>query len=315
MRFCERTHNMFSGNKKYFFILVLLVIWTGVIFGVQKYREGAMLQTEDEETETASVLTPPQFTEDRTFIFEEVPLEDAFGDTHEFVDDSDESPCGGFRCFTSQEFVDFYDAFELRQNLDFLTKYIYNIPLVDAYIKQVAEKRGYRQRGFAREQDLVSFENVQTRPEVRDAYVAMRNEMTAEGAGNLHFVSGYRSSERQRTIFINKLAGIDPLEIPQGIHDTLLQSILDTSSIPAYSKHHSGYAADFGCGTDALVYEFSQTGCYRWLSSNNFENAKRYGFIPSYPEGAENQGPLPEPWEFVWVGKERLMSDNGMTGF
>lgn len=307
---------MFSGNKKYFVIFILLAVWAGIILGLEYHRgQGISEGEEGKEPESTALLIPPQFAEDRTFVFEEVPLENSFGDTHEFIDDAEEFPCGEFRCFTSQEFVSFYDALEQNQPLDFGSKYIYNVPEVDEYIKQIAEERGYRGRGFAREQDLVSFENVQTRPEVRDAYVAMRNKMKEEGAGNLHFVSGYRSSERQRTIFLGKMAGVNSLEIPSGAHDALLQSILDTSSIPAYSKHHSGYAADFGCGNDALVYEFAQTGCYRWLSSNNFENAKRYGFIPSYPEGAENQGPLPEPWEFVWVGKENLIRDNEMTGF
>lgn len=308
-------YNMFSSNKKYFFILILLLIWTGFIFFLEHYRERENLQNEKNEIlEREYLLLPPQFFENETFVFEEIPLENSFGDTHEFLDNSEEFPCGDYRCFTSQEFVNFYDDFEQNQNVDFLDKYIYNLLEVDTYIQTIAEERGYQQRGFAREQDLVLFENVQTRTEVRDAYISMRNEMKREGVGDLHFVSGYRSSERQRTIFINKMLGIDPLEIPEGIHDGLLQSILNTSSIPGYSKHHSGYAADFGCGNDALVYEFSQTGCYRWLSLNNFENAKRYGFIPSYPEEVEKQGPLPEPWEFVWVGKDNLVREE-MTGF
>ena len=213
--------------------------------------------------------------------------------------------CGNFFCYTAQEFLDIYDAFEQSKNLNFLTKYIYQIDEVDTYIKQKAEARGYQQRGFADESELVWFESHQIQPEVKKAYVALRNEMLNEGI-QLHFVSGYRSSTAQRYIFTNKMGIVDPNEIPTGIHDQKLNDVLIRSSIPAYSKHHSGYAMDFGCGNDYLVYSFAETECYLWMSENKFENTKKHGFIPSYPEGAHNQGPNPEPWEFVWVGVESL---------
>ena len=77
-----------------------------------------------------------------------------------------------------------------------------------------------------------------------------------------------------------------------------------------HKKHHSGFAVDFGCGNDYLVYEFASTDCYAWMSKNNFENTKKHGFIPSYPTDAANQGPDPEPWEFVWVPVERIREYN-----
>lgn len=205
--------------------------------------------------------------------------------------------------YTGPDFLDIYNKFEQGTNTSFLSKYIYNIPEVDQYIRDIAEARGYRQRSFAEPTDLIYFENVQTRPEIKSAYIAMRDEMSEQSI-RLHFVSGYRSSISQRSIFTRKMNILNPLEIPTGIHDDILDTVLSRSAIPAYSKHHSGYAADFGCGNDYLVFSFADTPCYDWLSANNFENARRHGFIPSYPNDVVFQGPNPEPWEYVWVGIE-----------
>lgn len=208
--------------------------------------------------------------------------------------------------YSGLDFLELYNNFEQNQSLDFLSKYIYNIKTVDEYIKEKAESRGYVQRGFAKNDDLIYFENVQTRPEVKKAYVMMRDEMMKENI-RLHFVSGYRSSTSQRSIFTRKMEILDPNEIPTGIHDQKLDDVLSRSAIPAYSKHHSGYALDFGCGNDYLVFSFAKTPCYDWLSADNFANARKHGFIPSYPDGVDSQGPNPEPWEFVWIGHENAL--------
>lgn len=213
--------------------------------------------------------------------------------------------CGEFVCYSPQDFVDAYNKFEEDLGFSFLSKYIFNDAEADHYIRILAESRGYQPRSFADESRLVSFEGHLTQPEVRDAYIAMRNEMLQEDI-RLHFVSGYRSSTDQRRIFNGKLKNIDLHAVPSGNYDAEIDKALVVSAIPAYSKHHSGYAVDFACGNDYLVYEFVETECYLWMSKNNFENTKRYGFIPSYPYGVEKQGPNPEPWEFVWVGVERL---------
>ncbi|MFT7328071.1 MAG: hypothetical protein ACI870_000249 [Crocinitomicaceae bacterium] len=213
--------------------------------------------------------------------------------------------CGEFTCYSSNEFLNIYNNFEINQNLSFLNKYIYQIDDVDDYIRKKAEQRGYRERGFADELEIIQFENIRTRPEVKSAYISLRNEMLNDNI-RLHFVSGYRSSTSQRAIFKKKMESINPIDISSGIHDVLIDDVLSRSAIPAYSKHHSGYAVDFGCGNNYLVYSFAETECYDWMSDNNFENIKKHGFIPSYPEGVASQGPNPEPWEYVWVGKENI---------
>jgi LAS superfamily LD-carboxypeptidase LdcB len=52
---------------------------------------------------------------------------------------------------------------------------------------------------------------------------------------------------------------------------------------------------------------FEQSVCFGWLSKGNYKNAKSNGWIPSYPDGAKKQGPDPESWEYVWVGKQNLI--------
>jgi len=213
--------------------------------------------------------------------------------------------CGEFPCYTSDEFVQVYENFEKESGLPILPKYIYNNKKADEHIRQLAEKRGYKKRVFADETKLVSFGKYRTQPALLKNYRAMRDAMKKEGI-SLHFVSGYRSSSHQRRIFKNKMGNINVGRIQYGDYDEKINRALEISAIPGYSKHHSGYAVDFGCGNDYLVYSFNTTKCYEWLTKNNFENAKRFGFIPSYPKGVTKQGPNPESWEFLWVGRDRI---------
>ena len=100
--------------------------------------------------------------------------------------------------YSSEGFVNLYNSFEAqKRNLNFLRKYVYNIEPVDNYIINKAVERGYQRRGFAVEQDIVPFEDIRTRPEVRDAYINLRNEMEPSRWSYI-FASGYRSSSHQR---------------------------------------------------------------------------------------------------------------------
>ena len=54
---------------------------------------------------------------------------------------------------------------------------------------------------------------------------------------------------------------------------------------------------------------FGSTPAFAWIAANNYENAKRFGFVPSYPPDATSQGPNPEPWEYVFVGDDVLFHD------
>ena len=207
--------------------------------------------------------------------------------------------------FSGQEFVELYNSLDVERINEELSQQIFENKDVDDYVKAFAESLGYQKRSFIDQNELVDFSGIQTLPEIRDAYVALRNEMLEDDIG-LHLVSGYRGFEGQKNIFFKKLGIANTDDIPSGVYDKELGIVLERSALPGYSKHHSAYAVDFGCGNKYLVFEFAETECYQWMSQNNFEPIKKHGFVPSYPEDVSYQGPNPEPWEYVWVGMEQL---------
>lgn len=183
-------------------------------------------------------------------------------------------------------------------------------PSLDARIVEIAEKRGYLKQKLALEQHLIATQNNQRlQREALEALEKLQAEARKDGL-NLVLVSGYRSVQEQRNIFLSRL-GLDSVSLEQilsGEFDTLVNQVLITSSIPGYSRHHTGYTFDLGCG-DFDLLRFAYTPCFEWLSRDNYLNAKRFGIIPSYPEGAGLQGPDPEAWEYVWVGESYLLAE------
>lgn len=131
-------------------------------------------------------------------------------------------------------------------------------------------------------------------------------QAAAKKAGyTLSLTAAFRSVEYQRQLFVDRL-NASAEAIAAGTADAAVNTTLERTAPPGYSRHHNGFTVDFSCG--AVGGEsFLATGCYEWLSKNNFENAKNFGWIPSYPEGTHVTGPEPEAWEFVWVGRESLL--------
>lgn len=71
------------------------------------------------------------------------------------------------------------------------------------------------------------------------------------------------------------------------------------SAMPGTSQHQLGVAIDFGSISD----EFAETAAGKWLS----ENAAKYGFSLSFPQGYENvTGYRWECWHYRYVGKEAV---------
>ncbi|NJK71166.1 M15 family metallopeptidase [Candidatus Gracilibacteria bacterium] len=138
-----------------------------------------------------------------------------------------------------------------------------------------------------------------------------------EDGVEISIVSGYRSVDNQQDLFASRFEALsrvdnsgqlyDANEIVSGKADNTINKVLEQSSVPGYSKHHTGYTIDINQndGSGDLT-SFGNTDAYKWVSANNYFNAKRFGFVPSYPSGAKNVGPEPEPWEYVWVGTEDL---------
>jgi zinc D-Ala-D-Ala carboxypeptidase len=102
--------------------------------------------------------------------------------------------------------------------------------------------------------------------------------------------SAYRSEARQ-----------------QAVYDDWVRTSGETaarqfSARPGHSEHQLGLAVDFAAegGTAPWDESFEQTAQGHWLA----EHAADYGFVMSYPRGAE---PVTcyayEPWHFRWVGR------------
>lgn len=165
---------------------------------------------------------------------------------------------------------------------------------LDKRIWELALERGYVVRPAA-SGGLVNVGGVPMQPQAAEAWIGLRAE--ARDAG-LSFVvsSAYRSPAAQRAQFLSKLGGDT---------DAAIDSALAWYSVPGTSKHHGGYALDFRY-KDGTFAEFRNTPDYAWLKEGNFAVPMSYGLIPSYPDDVTQQGPNPEPWEFVWVGTDLL---------
>lgn len=115
-------------------------------------------------------------------------------------------------------------------------------------------------------------------------------------------VSGFRSYERQRSIYEQNLA------VKGEAHTALY------SARPGQSEHQTGLAIDISTPSigSGLTTDFESTPEGQWLR----ENAPNYGFILRYPAGSEDiTGYAYEPWHFRYVGRElaQYLRKNNLT--
>ena len=215
---------------------------------------------------------------------------------------------GVLKNLSGEEFRNLYNTFAYPN-----TEYISEDTVItgdgdtDAHIQNLAEKRGYVRRSAP-----VSnvFKTVQKDMQLQERAATPWQEMQEAAKKDriyLNLTAAYRSANEQRQIFLERLGISAPnyKTIANGSYDGQINQVLSMTAIPGYSRHHTGYTIDIGCENQPNV-AFENTVCFDWLSADNYKNAKTYGFIPSYPEGAGKQGPEPESWEYVWVGKETL---------
>lgn len=136
--------------------------------------------------------------------------------------------------------------------------------------------------------------------------VAQDERGCSERGVTMYAASGYRSPERQRQIFVDELvaAAGTPLTSSQ-TSDAAIDQVLEGHAPPGFSKHQTGNAIDLAVPGLSLA-QFRETDAFSWLAAENFANAHRFGFAPSYPDGVDGLGPAPEPWEWIWVGVDVL---------
>ncbi len=209
------------------------------------------------------------------------------------------------RTFTNQEFVAFYSSFAYPNTAEItVPPIITGNANADNRIRTLAEERGYKLRSAPVSQP-VSFENgmlIQQKAlqPLRDLIAAAKKEGL-----NLQVTSAFRSIEEQKTLFVERITA-PVASIAAGTADTSVDETLKATAPPGYSRHHNGFTVDFACDGIGL-YGFLNTACFGWLSKDNFKVAKEFGWIPSYPDGVNSVGPEPEPWEYVWVGRDSLL--------
>lgn len=168
---------------------------------------------------------------------------------------------------------------------------------INQRVLEHAEERGYVRRPLPKSfalMRLVEEGQALQRP-AASAWFALAADAAAHGF-RLDLRSAYRGPAYQREVFLRPLS--EPYEFDE------LAERLKLSAPPGYSKHHTGYAIDIA--QDGYP-EFGRSPAYAWLAGNNFAHAKKHGWIPSYPPDGGLQGPVPEPWEFTYVGRRAIL--------
>ena len=215
-------------------------------------------------------------------------------------------PKTGLRNFSGNEFRLLYDNILLPNTEKIpLPPEITSNDTADTRIRQLAGNRGYKLR-LVSSSVLPTIDGIPLQPQLHTKWKLLQQDALSEGL-QMSIVSAYRSIDDQRTLFLSRLRaeGVSINDVVSGSADAEVIRVLVTSAIPGYSKHHSGYTFDLLCSGWEFE-DFKNSPCNSWLETNNYEKAKKYGFIPSYPIDADLQGPDPEAWEYVYVGDEVL---------
>ena len=134
-----------------------------------------------------------------------------------------------------------------------------------------------------------------------------------EDGYSLAIVSGYRTMDRSRMLYANKIAEYQNMGYDEA---TAKVEAAKWVAPPGTSEHHSGLAMDIVSGDyytkySDLVEAFENEPEAVWLR----ENCARFGFILRFPKDkTEITGINYEPWHFRFVGEEhaRAIMDQGL---
>lgn len=213
------------------------------------------------------------------------------------------------RQFTGPEFTELFKrtAYPNTAAIDETTPITGNAG-ADARIRNLAEERGYILTSAPVTDAFRSLEKTDYVLQERAASSWLELKKSANNENvRLGLTDAYRSADEQRDIFMIRLrsAGIIVNRIASGSYDSRINQLLKVTAPPGYSRHHTGYTVDISCQNQPGRL-FENSLCFDWIKKNNYENAKKHGWIPSYPENSPKQGPDPEAWEYVWVGSDAL---------
>ena len=216
------------------------------------------------------------------------------------------------KTFTGVEFKDLYHSIKYPNTEPFTTPpEITGNVVADTRIRELADKRGFLLTSIpvapivkTNEPLLKGEEDDLLQPLALNSWLQLKAAAKKDGL-SMTLISAYRSPKWQRQLFTQRLyaTGVTAAQIASGTADNAVNATLGLTAVPGYSRHHTGYTVDLYCEDGTA---FVSSSCNTWISKDNYANAKKYGWIPSYPPGAGEQGPEPEPWEYVWVGTDVL---------
>lgn len=215
-----------------------------------------------------------------------------------------------FKTYTSEQFRNMYNTFAYPNTIEVTSPPpITGNTEADERIQEIAFKRGYKMRSAPVAPLSKTADGFPMQEKAVQPWHDLKAAAAKDGI-NLGLVSTFRAVDEQRLIFLQRLraTGATVEQVAAGLADKQVIEVLTTTSIPGASRHHTGYTIDLKCDGQDFNF-FANTTCFQWLSHNNYENAKKFGWIPSYPPEAGLQGPEPEAWEYAWVGVEALLED------
>ena len=209
------------------------------------------------------------------------------------------------KTFTGPQFKDLYHSISYPNTEPFTNPpEITGNVVADDHIRTLAEKRGFVLTSIPvapivkTGEKLISADGDDLlQPLAQKSWLQLKAAANTAGV-KMTLISAYRSPKWQRDLFMQRLLtnGGNVQKIADGLGDVAVNDTLSMTAVPGYSRHHTGYTVDLYC-EDGVA--FASSTCNTWISQNNFEQAKKAGWIPSYPPGADVQGPEPEPWEYV----------------
>lgn len=221
---------------------------------------------------------------------------------------ADKQKTGKMKTYTGQQFMELYNSFAYPNTQKISeTTIITGNSKADQIIRTIAVERGYKLQSAPVTNAFQKVDGGFTlQHRAAKDWLVLKKAAATEGI-NIGLTAGYRSAAEQREILMERLkaAGLTPAGVATGKFNPQVNALLAVTAVPGYSRHHHGYTVDISCENQPAA-EFVKTVCFRWLSRENYQNSKQYGWIPSYPEGSGKQGPDPEAWEYVWVGKDAL---------
>ena len=119
---------------------------------------------------------------------------------------------------------------------------------------------------------------------------AMRNALITEGLPEVALLAGHRSIADQQRLFDARVAELGR------------EAAIEGTARGGHSEHHLGTTIDVRpIGQTDVDQAFGETPTGQWLAENSWQ----YGFVLSYPAGAEDVTCYKyEPWHFRYLGRD-----------